>query len=381
MKTRILYVIENGSFGGGERAFAQVVSGIDKDRYELYAACIPQGLYYEKIKINARVLPWEIKNRFDFKKISKLREIINENNIDIVHSQGPRADFYTRLAAKSTKALIVSTVATPVEDFDVNLFKKLGYILLDRFTERYVDRFIVVSEALKRRLIDTHKISPDRVSVIYNGVEIDEYDFTNASIKIREEFGVKEGMLLAGTAGRLVYQKGLPFFIRAVKYIKDKDPEISKNIKYIIVGEGALRKVLEKLADDLGVSENIIFTGFRTDVKNILSAMDIFVLSSVHEGQPLVILEAMASGKPIVSTDIEGINETIDNGLTGILVSPYDHCALAEGLLNLIKDKEKAQSLASAARKAVQEKFDIKDKIKRHEDLYEQLLSGKSNVC
>ena len=150
---RILYVIENEFFGGGENAFSQIINGINKDRYEIYSAFIPHGLYFQKIKNSSCVLQWKIRNRFDFIKIGELARMIKNNKIDIVHSQGARVDFYARMAVKLTKVLSVSTIAMPPEGFDVNVFRKAAYILFDRLSEKYADSFIVVSEALKKRLM------------------------------------------------------------------------------------------------------------------------------------------------------------------------------------------------------------------------------------
>lgn len=375
MTLRILYVIENVFFGGGERAFAQIINGLDKEKYEIYVACFPEGIFEEKIGTSAKILPFDLRNRFNLVNIYKLANIIRENNIQIVHSQGGRGGFFARIAARIAKvAGVISTIAAPVEGFDVGLVKKMIYIALERFSERFVDRFIVVSEALRDRLIRKHKIPERKVIKIYNGIEVEKY-YSNpkSACKVRDEFNIKPDVQLVGTIGRLVRGKGLPYFIQAIKQTVDGKWQMAGETRFLIVGEGSERESLEHTVRELGIEKNVIFTGFRKDVKEILEALHVLVLPSIREGQPIVLLEAMAMGKPIVATNIEGVNETVANGVSGILVPPKDSSALAEAIVCLLKDSKKAQIMGQVGRKLAEEKFNLKDKIEQHERLYETI--------
>lgn len=379
MKIRILFVIENSSFGGGERAFAQIINGLDKEKFEVYVVCLPDGLFVEKIKNTAQIIPLDLRNRFNLLNIFLLAKVIKGKKIDIVHSQGARADFFTRLAGRLAKvSKVVSTVAMPVEGFDVGFFKKGIYIVLDRYTEKFVDKFVVVSDALRKRLIEKHRIPSEKVSLIYNGVEINSdtgYRIPDARKKIIQELQIPENTMLVGTIGRLVWQKGLPYFIEAIEIIETryKIPDTG----YLIVGEGNLERSLKLKVESLKLDNKIIFTGFRKDVKEILAALDIFVLPSIREGQPIILLEAMAMAKPIIATNIEGVNETVIDGETGILVPPKNPQALAEAILRLTQDKELRKKMGLAGRKLVEEKFDIREIVKQHEQLYFTLVSGE----
>jgi glycosyltransferase involved in cell wall biosynthesis len=377
MKHRILYAIENIFYGGGERAFAQIINSL-----EAYVACLPGGEFTEKIKGSAKVLPFDLRNRFDFVNIIRLVKIIKKNNIEIVHSQGGRADFFARVAGRLARVRsVISTMAMPVEGFDVGLTRKIIYIGLDRFSERFVDRFIVVSEALRNRLIERHRIPSKKIVKIYNGVETDSVSrcqMSDVKMKTRQEFMIPEDAMLVGTIGRLVWQKGLPYFIQAIKEIQASGK--MQEARYLIVGEGKERKRLERIVKKYGLGDKVIFTGFRTNVKEILSSLDVFVLASIREGQPIILLEAMAMETPIVATDIEGVNETITDGLTGILVPPQNPMALAEAIVCLLKDKRKAQEMGQAGRTVVGEKFNLKDKMEQHKRLYESMVVEKSGV-
>ena len=142
-------------------------------------------------------------------------------------------------------------------------------------------------------------------------------------------------------------------------------------MKYLIVGEGKLKKSLRLKVKRLKLEERVIFTGFRKDVREILGAIDLLVLSSLREGFPMITLEAMAMGKPIVATNIEGVSESMVDGINGILVPPKDPGALAKAIVCLLEDRKKAQEMGRAGKRFVEEKFNLKDKVEQYERLYQ----------
>ena len=302
---------------------------------------------------------------------------MKQHEIQVVHSQGGRADFFARIAAsKARVAAVVSTIAMPVEGYQVGVFKKVIYMILDRFSERFVDRFIVVSEALKKRLMERHRLAQEKIIKISNGIELQQYyQRSEWAAKIKAEFNIGPTVYLVGAIGRLVWQKGLAYFIQAIKEIDVKYS--AQNIKYLVVGEGRQKEALQRQAENSGISDKVIFCSFRDDIREILSALDILVLPSVLEGQPVILLEAMATGKAVVASDIEGVNETVLDNQSGLLVRPKDPSLLAEAIVGLSRDKDKRDQMGKRARKIVEERFDIKEKIKQHEMLYQSILTKK----
>ena len=375
MKLRILFVIENICFGGGERAFAQMINGLDKGKYEIYVACLPGGIFEEKIRTSAEILPFDLRNRFNLANIYQLAKIMREKNIEIVHSQGGRADFFTRVAAKLTGVpVVISTVQMPVEGYDVGILRKMLYVSLDRITERFVDRVIVVSEALKHVMIAGHGIRSDKVVRVSNGVELDRYDPNlHSGNGVRENLNISQGVPLIGAIGRLVWQKGLEFLVGAAPIVLNYVPDA----KFLLVGEGPLEVELRNLAERSGFSERVLFTGFRSDMPEVLSALDVLVLPSLREGLPMILLEGMAMAKPIVTTNIEGISEVVEHDKTGVLVPPGNSQILAEGIIGLLKDKDKAQQIGQAGRKRVEEAFSVEMMVKKTEEGYESVVMEK----
>jgi glycosyltransferase involved in cell wall biosynthesis len=376
-KIKILFVIENIFFGGGERAFAQIINALDKTKYEIYVACFPGGHFEEQIKNRAKLLSIDLRNRFNLTNISKLARLMRDNKVQIVHTQGGRGGFFARTAAKIAKVpVIISTIAMPVEGFNVGIIKKSCYMALDRFSERYAHRFIAVSEALKQTLIENHKIPSENVVTIYNGIEIDKYTgIEHAERELKEEFNISPDNILIGYVGRLTWQKGLKYFIEAMHLIKQNNSDLVDKITYLIVGEGEEKACLEKKVADLKLKDNVIFAGFRQDIKKIISALNILVLPSLREGQPIILLEAMAVRTPIIASDIEGIKETIEDKISGFLVNPRDPHAIANAIVDVIKNPDIAWELVENARKTVEQKFNLKDKIAQHERLYESLIA------
>ena len=377
MRHNLLYVFDNLEFGGGERGFVQIINSLNRTKYKIMVACLPTEVFVEKVKGDeVQINSVDMRNRFNPMVILRLVNLMKRENVDIVHSQGARADFFARMSAKLAGApIVISTVQMPVEGFNVSTIKRLIYILLNRFSERFVDRFIVTSTALEKTLIEKHSIQSQRIVKIYNGVEVDEYSMTDEErmcrrLCFRKELGLEGKIPIVGVIGRLVWQKGFEYFIEAIPEVLNK----ITNVRFLVVGEGVLKNELAARCKRLNLSEEIIFTGFRDDVKDILSSIDIFVMPSLLEGLPMVLLEAMSMAKPIAATDIEGIQEMLENGITGLLVPPRDPKSLSEAIAGLLNHRDKAFLIGATARKVVEARFRVDVMVQKVEEVYGELL-------
>jgi len=374
LNIKILFVIDGLEFGGGERCFAQIISALPTERYEIFLASAGNPCLYDEIQ-NTRVhlVPLDFSHKYNPALFTRLARIIMAEGIDIVHGQGARAEFYARLAsglAKTSK--YISTIAMPVEGYDVGKFQKRAYRFLDRFSERYVDRFIVVSDSLKERMIRQHAIPSEKIARIYNGIEIDFYnpdEQENRRAKIREELYLDDDVLLVGSIGRLVWQKGFEYFLQCIPNVIG----ISSRIKFLLVGEGPLRRPLEDLSKGLGIEQFIIFTGQRKDIRDVLAALDILVIPSVLEGFPMITLEAMAMGKPIIATRIDGITEQIRDGKEGFLVASRSPAELTQAIVKVAGDSLLADRLGNSARQRVATEFSVQQMIGATIKVYEEL--------
>jgi len=376
MKTRLLFVIENEAYGGGEKVFSMLIGGLPEERFEIFCASLPRGRFYEEAKGRCTFLPLDLTNRFDFRNIGRLEKIMRENRIDIAHSQGARADFYCAFAAAAAGVKAVSTVAMPVEGFDVCFLRKKIYSLLNSRAEKKISRFIAVSRSLEAALVSGHGIPASRVSLIPNPVDLAEFDPGNFdSGPVIEKFSLR-GRLVLGALGRLEWQKGYPCLIKALALMLEKEPGLREKLICLVAGAGRLGRELKELTEAAGLSGNIVFCGELASVRDFLGALDIFVMPSLLEGQPLALLEAMAMGKAIVAADIPGISETASDGVEAALVPPGDERRLAEALLELAHDAPRAAALGRGARKKAAA-FGLPEYISRHAELYSAAAGPK----
>jgi glycosyltransferase involved in cell wall biosynthesis len=372
-KISILLVIDGLEFGGGERGFLQLASEL-KDRYRIYFAAMPGGkLERELHRLGIKFYPLEMSRRLSLKPINQINRIIRMNKIDMVHSQGARADFFSRVAGRFAGIpYILSTIQMPVEGFDVGPLRKIVYRFMDQLSGRFVKRFIVVSDSLRMTLIEGRGIPAQRVVQIYNGIELDQYQPDLNETGFRNNWGIPPGATIVGAIGRMVWQKGFQFLIKAIPEIVELNP----NARFLLVGDGPLRSHLENLARELDVHDRVIFTGFLSDIQNLLSAIDVLVVPSLLEGFPMITLEGMATAKPIVATQIQGIIEQISDGVEGILVPPNNPRAITGAVLRLMNDEELSSKLAAAARRKVESYFSVERMVRETEKVYLSLLEA-----
>ncbi len=374
MLVKILFVIDGIEFGGGERVFAQLINGLPQDRFKSFLATASNKAFIDTITFhNLTTFTMDFSNRYNVAIILKLMRIIKKERINIVHGQGARAEFYARLATGfSGRKTYVSTVAVPVEGYDVGPFKKLLYRAFDRFSEGYVNRFIVVSDSLNKAMVREHGVAREKVVKIYNGIETDIYQPAGQSAnrrRIRGEFRVADKEILIGAIGRLAWPKGFEFFIQAIPDIIQALP----NGRFLLVGDGALRHNLEALTRSLNLQNHLLFAGQRTDIRDILTALDIVVVPSIQEGFSMLTLEAMAMNKPIVATRIDGTTEQITDGREGLLVPSRNPAELTKAILRIACDPALATTLGNAARQRVKAAFSVQRMIQETIKVYDEL--------
>lgn len=378
-KIKVLQIIQGSKYAGGEKVAYQIAKGLDRQKYDSIVACYPNGIFADMLReAGVEVFKADMCSKYNILTIFRLAKFMRQRHIDIVHTHGSRANFYGRLAARIARVpAIISTIAIILgreSHADVNVVKRKLYIIIDKLTSGFVDKFLVLSEIHRNALANDYNIDLSRIEKIYNGIELGEYNNEpNKGYIIRKEMNISQESQIVGFIGRLAIEKGLSFLLQAFPKVITVFPDV----KFLIVGDGSLRVELESLAERLNTHDNCIFTGFRKDIPNILSAIDIFTMSSLFEGMPMVILEAMASSKPVISTDVGGISELVVDGETGILVPPQDPDALAEAIITLLKDKQKAKQMGIAGRKRVEEYFDVKVMVRRTEEVYEELIKEK----
>jgi glycosyltransferase involved in cell wall biosynthesis len=285
---------------------------------------------------------------------------------DVIHTHMYRADIVGTRAALSLDA---SGVRRPYIISTVHSSRVRSHEdreLLRRLTPE-MDQLIAVSKSIERKIVDEHRTGAP-VRLIYNGVDLQRYDHQDPCCTLRDEYGMELGSQIVGVVARLEPEKGHQTLIEAWPHVLREVPDAY----LLIVGEGSRRDFLEQLAAAHKVAHRVVFTGRRDDIPAVTAALDVAVLPSWREAQGLSILEAMALSRPVVASDVGGIPEMIEDGVTGLLVEHDNPVALAAALVRLLKDHAYADTLARAGHDLVHDRFCIELMVKAIEEIYDE---------
>lgn len=234
---------------------------------------------------------------------------------------------------------------------------------------------VAVSERVRRKAIDEEGVLPERVIVIQNGIiPPSGADFTDVERRrARQRLGVPADIVVALTVGRLTEQKGQVYLLRAVPLVLERFP----HIVFLLAGDGPLRQELEGEARQLGIAEAVRFLGTRSDVPDLLRLADLFILPSVSEGMPVALLEAMMVGLPVIASQVEGVDEIVQDGQNGLTVPPADAKALSQAILRLASDSELRQRLGAQAKSSVENRFTLEAMCHRYLELFQAAMEGR----
>ncbi len=308
-----------------------------------------------------------------FLAVPRLFFLLRKIRPHVVHTHLLRSDVYGRVAAGWLKIPVVSTLHN--EDLWLtgkSIFDAITRIV-ERWTQRYADAYIAVASNVKDfYLAHDASIAESKITVINNAVDTKKYA-PNAAIREekRGELGVTNEMTVIGTTARLIEQKDPLMLLAALEKVFKKN----SLARFFWIGEGPLRKEVEERLEKSPHKNRFVLLGQRQDVPDLLQALDIFVLSSLHEGLPMALLEAMATGTAAVATAVSGNQVVIQSGQTGLLAKVHDAESMAENMLQLIENSELRKNIAEAGTKHVQTHYSLEKFGKEHQDLYDRVLT------
>lgn len=308
----------------------------------------------------------------DLRAYRELTQLLRAGKYDVVHTHTSKAGYLGRMAAARAGVPIV--VHTPHGHVFFGYFNSIltkCFTLLERQAARKTDKLIELTQRGVAQHLAEGVGSPDQWTSIFSGIDLEPFEAAIARREhTREQLGVAPNEFLVGGVGRLEPVKGFSYFVHAAGIVADSLP----HAQFIIAGDGAERKVLERDAAALG--SRIRFLGMRGDVPALMAAMDVCVVPSINEGMGRVILEAGAAGTPVVAANVGGIPEVVKETVTGLLVRPRDATGIASAVLALAADPAQRQRLGDAARQHAQ-RFGLERMVEQIESLYETLIREK----
>jgi glycosyltransferase involved in cell wall biosynthesis len=293
----------------------------------------------------------------------KLLETIRQTGCDVVYANGA----FSYLAAVFAAAL----ARRPALWVEHNSTLP-GDSLLRRMVQR-ATRIVTVSGGIRSQFLRLVPEAASRIEVIHNGVDPNLY-CARPEVRARlfREFGWGESTPVVGTVGRLSPEKGVNYFLNAAAQIACAIPAS----RFLIVGEGPQRGDLERLAEELELADRVRFLGLRRDVPALLQCMDVVAMASLNEGLPLAVLEAMASARPVVATDVGGVQEIVEDGVSGVLVRAREPGAMGRAVHELLEEPARRQNLGAAARARVLEHFTLARQASRTQTVLESMVTA-----
>lgn len=373
-KIHIMHVIYGFSMGGAENRLANLINGIDQDTFISSICCIKKsGIIVTRLKRkDIKIFELHRKGK-DYLLCLKLASLFRKEKVDIIHTHG-WSGFDGVIGAKlaCVPVIIHSEQGKDIEDiYNIKKRRILGRKLISYL----VNQLVTVSEEIKESLAKTAKIPQEKILTIHTGVDIQRFNIKIDKIKKKEEVGIGGKVIVIGTVGRLDPIKSYDTLLYCAKEVLNEFPDL----RFLFVGNGPMRRNLEELTIKLGIREKVTFIGERLDIPELLNIMDIFVLPSLSEGLSNTILEAMASGLPIIATRVGGNPEMVVDGETGFLVSPKDYQSLSKVIIQLLKNPSLCKKIGLTAQERAKNHFPLSKMIISYEELYKKLINKEIN--
>ncbi len=371
-KQRVFYLITDLEIGGAQTMLLQLLRHLDRDQFSPVVACFYGGyspLADEIRALDVPVVDLGMPSKWRLDGLWRLYRTLWLGRPSILHASLFHANIPARLLGRLASVPIIITWRQNIS------IGRPWREKVNRWTAPLDDHVTAVCQLARQAEIEGTAVPPHKVSILYNCIDPAPFatDKTAQRTQIRQEFGIPPAAPLIGVVGRLHPQKGLPHLLNALPHTRQQLPET----RLLIVGDGELQDELSAQAQKLGLSDVIIFTGARSDIPDILAALDLFVLPSLWEGLPLAVLEAMAAGLPVVATAVGGVPELVTDGETGRLVPPGDTVALAQAIIAILSQPSQSQMMGAAGQARAASDFNAATITRQLEALYFHLIAQK----
>ena len=349
-----------------------------KDKYHMEMACAPCGPLddlAEQHGIAVRPIKNFVSEMSLFKDLHALWQVyrlLRKRKYDLIHTHNSKGGFIGRLAARfAGRPPVIHGVHGFAFHENEKWLRRTLFFALEKLARRWSARIICISQPLVELWVQRKLASPEKIRMIYSGIDIREFRNVNSRKKIRRELGLQPDQIAVGQVSKLWEGKGHEDIINACPLIFTEIPDL----KMFFIGDGPIRNKLEEMVYKNGLQERIIFLGHCDNIAEVTSALDIAVLASHFEGMGRVILEAMATGLPVVATRVGGIPDLVVDQETGFLVEPHNPEQLAQNIIHLASDPKLRKHMGNAGKKSVDERFNVDTMIEQIDQLYQEVLS------
>jgi glycosyltransferase involved in cell wall biosynthesis len=359
-----LHIDTARTWRGGQNQVLVTVLGLRSAGHRAMLVAHPDGALRERAKEGLELLPLAPRTEMDLSAAWRLSRAIKALRPDVVHAHDPHAVAMSALAlSMSTQPKRAPLVAARRVDF------RLKGNALSRWKYGQVDCFICASEAIRRMLL-SDGVPEARAVTVHEGIDLGRVAAAPPAA-LHAELWLPHGSPVVGNVAALVAHKGQRHLVEAAAIVVRQVPDA----RFVIAGEGELRATLEHQIRHLGLEKHVMLAGFRPDILPLHKAFDIFVMSSVTEGLGTALLDAMACGRPVVATTAGGIPEVVREGVTGFLVPPRDHQAMADAIVKLLKDAELRRRMGEAGLARANAKFSAERMVADTLRIYERIAS------
>lgn len=374
-KIKVLQTIRQGLIGGGETHVLGLVEQLDKERFDPVVLSFTDGPMIDRLNemgVRNYVIPTH--KAFDFRLWGKVKALLRKEKIEIVHAHGSRAASNLLVPARMLRIPVLYTIHGWSFHDDQPFMQKKLRVLSERWLTNSMVRNISVSAS--NQATGRRHFPGFRSIVINNGIDPKKFNPDGQYKDIRQELNIPAHHTLVSYIARITVQKDPLTLIRAFAEVMKK----TQDVTLLVVGDGELEEDMIQLAQSLGVTGNIVFQSFRTDVPDILHASNIYCLPSLWEGLPIGLLEAMAMGNAVIATTVDGSMEVIRHLDNGWLVEPRDTVLLANAILKLHEEKYFRSVLQKNAIATVQERFSLCSMTRKIEALYDEVSATRSTI-
>lgn len=370
-KIRILHVAQ--AAGGVDRYIQMLLKYLDKEKFENILVCSQDfrkkdynGLvdYFEQIEMVRAI------GGNDLKAIKEVRNLIKKYNPNIVYAHSSKAGAVARAADIGIKNCCIYNPHGWAFNMKCSEKKRALYTAIEKVAALFCDKIICISDAEKQSALEKKICREEKLQVIFNGVDIEEYENGAHDSIARRDLGISEDAFVVGMVGRMCPQKAPDIFVRMAKYVKDRVP----NAHFIIVGNGNLDTEIRKYAEDNGFSESLHITGWVDNPLSYVELFDVACLLSRWEGFGLVLPEYMMAGKPIVASRVDAIPNIIHDGKNGLLVESDDAIGASEAVLRIYQEKALKERIIAQGVKDVHKKFNARRVSEEHGKLFENIV-------